>query len=141
MTAEAPPPVLPASLSLPFQDQVEPVPQDRHPEEPERRVPPQMEPDGEEDVEGGVQVGQGGGRAEDVPVPAVPGLQVDGELDPPAVEKVHDPLQEGGAAGLRVLFYFGSAGLYSRLDHLFAFGTGSAAFAPTPAPTIPPQVS
>lgn len=78
------------SVLLPFQHQVEPVSQDRHPDEPEPGVPPQVEPEGEEEEEGGVQVGHGGRQAEQALIAAVCGLQVDRQLDPPAVQKIHD---------------------------------------------------
>lgn len=78
------------SVLLPFQHQVEPVSQDRHPDEPEPGVPPQVEPEGEEEEEGGVQVGHGGRQAEQALIAAVCGLQMDRQLDPPAVQKIHD---------------------------------------------------
>lgn len=75
---------------LPFQDQVEPVSEDGHPDEPEPSVPPQVEPDGEEAEVRGVQVGHRGRQAEQTLIAAVSGLQMDRQLDPPAVEKIHD---------------------------------------------------
>lgn len=75
---------------LPFQDQVEPVSEDGHPDEPEPRVPPQVEPDREEAEERGVQIGHGGRQAKQALIPAVFGLQMDRQLNPPTVEKIHD---------------------------------------------------
>lgn len=75
---------------LPFQDQVEPVSEDSHPDEPEPRVPPQVEPDREEAEERGVQIGHGGRQAKQALIPAVFGLQMDRQLNPPTVEKIHD---------------------------------------------------
>lgn len=90
---------------VPFQDQVEPVSEDRHPDEPEPRVPPQVEPDGEEEEEHGVQIGHLGCHIEQVLVAAVSGLQVDRQLDPPAVEKVHDTTtSEGGCCAQSGVF-------------------------------------
>lgn len=42
--------------SLPLHDQVEPVPDDSHPDELYTHVPTQIEPDWEETKEGGMQV-------------------------------------------------------------------------------------
>ena len=75
---------------LPFQDQVEPVSEDGHPDEPEPCVPPQVEPDREEAEERGVQVGHCGRQAEQALMSAVCGLQMDHQLYPPTVEKIHD---------------------------------------------------
>jgi len=147
---------------LPFQDQVEPVAEDGHPDEPERRVPAQVEPDREEEIERGVQVGHRGRQAEQALVPAVRGLQMDRQLDPPAVQEIHDVtnLCLRGIRQIWLLFWSfrplpgsprpGSpllsslcvipVGLYSRLAYLFAFGTlqtGSLTFTPFEVPPEP----
>lgn len=75
---------------LPFQDQVEPVSEDSHPDKPEPCVPPQVEPDWEEEEERGVQVGHRGRQAKQAIVCAVLSLQMDRQLNPPTVEKIHD---------------------------------------------------
>lgn len=78
------------SSVIPFQDQVEPVSENCHPDEPEPRVLPQVEPDWEKEEECGVQIGHRGCYTKHILVAAVFGLQVHGQLDPPAVEKIHD---------------------------------------------------
>lgn len=128
---------------LPFQDQVEPVSEHSHPDEPEPRVPPQVEPDWEEAEERGVQIGHCGRQAKQALISAVFGLQMDRQLDPPAVEKIHAITTSAWgwcteSGGVLVFFcqlvcsFMQSPlfchsvipiGLYSRLANLFTFGT------------------
>lgn len=82
-------------LLLPFQDQVEPVPDDGHPEEPESRVSPQVEADWEQPEEGGVQISHSGRQSKQVLILAVLGLEMHRQFDPPAVEKFHDTTTSG----------------------------------------------
>lgn len=77
-------------LLLPLEDQIEPVPDHGHPQEPQTCIPPHIEPDWEEPEEGGVQISHGGGQSEQVLILAVAGLEVDRQLNPPAVDKIHD---------------------------------------------------
>lgn len=70
---------------LPFQDQVEPVSEDSHPDESEPRVPPKVEPDWEEAEECGVQVSHCGRQAKQALITAVFGLQMGRQLNPPTV--------------------------------------------------------
>lgn len=119
-----------AAEGLPLQQQVEPVPDDGHPDEPDGRVPAHVEPDGEQAEERGVQVGHRGRQAEQALAPTVLRLQADRQLDPPAVEEIHGFRRAGGfcsPARLRgcsvYLFSANPTGLYSRLAELFAFGT------------------
>lgn len=124
---------------LPFQDQVEPVSDDSDPQEPEPRIPPQVEPDWKQPEEGSVQISHSGRQVEQTLITTVLGLQMDRQLNSPAVEKIHD------IATRRLLSIWGllwvcllpssfrqsplfrlpviPTGLYSKLATLFAFGT------------------
>lgn len=62
---------------LPLQHQVEPIPDDGHPDEPDGRVPAHLEPHGEQAEVRGVQIGHRGRQGEHALVPGVLGLQVD----------------------------------------------------------------
>lgn len=127
--------------SLPFQHQVEPVPNDSHPDEPEPCVSAQVKPDGKQKEEGGVQISHGGRQPEKLLILAVSALQMNCQFNPPAVKKVHRAQRQRAIAkDWSFAFFFvgkGSGkcvpgcpvsvwfphGLYSRLANLFAFGT------------------
>lgn len=125
--------------SVPFQHQVEPVSEDRHPDEPEPRVPAQVEPDGEEDKVGGVEVGHRRRRAEPVLVAAVCGLQMERHLDPPAVDQIHGVASRCSASRVPLLGRCRSpAGLYSRLDTFVCLGDSSRLMEQPLLPLPPP---
>lgn len=75
---------------LPFQHQVKPVPHHTHPDELDANVPFQVEPDGEEDEEGGVEVRYIGNQLKPTLIGNVLRLQIDRQTHPPAMEQIHD---------------------------------------------------
>lgn len=73
----------------PLEDEVEPITDHSHPDEPDPNSLPQMEPDGKEDKESGLKVSNC--RDEEEPVLEIHEvlLEVDGGLDPCSMQEVH----------------------------------------------------
>ncbi|KAL8175748.1 UNVERIFIED_CONTAM: hypothetical protein K2H54_006964 [Gekko kuhli] len=73
----------------PLENQVEPVADHSHPDQPDPHGLLQVETDGEEDKEGGSEVSSSRDEEEPVPEAHQVLLEVAGGLDPSAVQKVH----------------------------------------------------